>query len=119
MLDSECAKSGMLTIVADGTLATKDPVCVDRRLVCNTTNVKRVARVSTDDTLRFAYVINLSHRSSMRECLRRRACHDRCTDREDHYWALGCWSLHKIVSIRAAMFPRSSKYHLFTMSVQC
>ena len=42
----------MLTVVRDETVATEDPVSVDGSFVGYTTDVERIARVGTDDTLR-------------------------------------------------------------------
>ena len=44
-------EDGVLTVVRDETVATEDPVSVDGSFVGYTTDVERIARVGTDDTL--------------------------------------------------------------------
>ena len=100
----EKTEGEMLTVVADGTRAPEDPVCVDRRLVRNTADVERVARVSTDDTLRSTFVSDLAGRLHMMGCLPRRGYRDRCTGREDRCREWGCWCLHTVVSVISPVF---------------
>ena len=40
-----------LTIIGDTTLAPKDPICIDGRLICDTTDIEGIDRVGTNDAL--------------------------------------------------------------------
>lgn len=90
-----------LTIVGNGPIATKDTIGSQRCIERDTTDIKRVPRVRSNDTL-IPSQSDVDHAGKVFNVLQHES-RDRCIDLEDHCPALECSNLtHGINSKRRA-----------------